>query len=831
MLTPIALAFPLLLASLTTAPSQDLGTLVRERAMAAATAESLDDVWAGLDELSRAAGDDRAALDQAIDRQLATTDLPARGVLLLTAARLRGDDADVTALAKRLEGLLNDPSAEVVQGAASLLGNTAFRALKETELDSAVLALTQVATDGDRAPETRVEAAVAMHTLGRSGPQRDARAHLVEFLASSDPALRALGALALARVGDVETGRKELESLAATPTTNGQLAQSFLKQEEIRRLSDRRIKQMQKYAKDKTEETELKGTRESRLLEQTMRLIETTSLEGEKVTREELIDAALDGMLRSLDEHSSYLTPKAYKDNFAEDLLEPVYGGIGAYVGEDPDDGLFTIRQPIYSGPAYKKGLHSDDKVVRIDDWPTFTSAGSRPLDEIIKRLKGKPGTPVKLYIWRRGMDTGLIDRPTEEMAVEITREEVTIPPMKFDMLPGGIGLLQLDTFSQVARDELEKAIEILKPKGLKAVILDLRQNTGGLLPQARDVANLFLPKRKLVVSTESRAGEPRKLYTSNDPAVADDVPVVVLVSRYSASASEIVAGALQDYGRAVVVGQRTYGKASVQELLPIPGERDDTYEDENKNGRHDPWEPITKDSNDNGTFDFAPRARLTVARYRLPSGRSIHKEKGEDGRILSEGGVDPEVKADPRRLEPSVIVEMRRVLDSKKIRDWLDKAWTKDQDELVRLAEADFDDPSRYPGFDALYSSLQTSLSPQEVRMLLRREVRGRSQDARGMAYPDGDYEDDPMLQAAIDAVLKGLNKTRADVPEYAATFDEAAKPDERTALAAHLTDTQRSDLRYALSLIGQAKTGGNELSPDRLAEIQRALEAVLDK
>jgi hypothetical protein len=98
-------------------------------------------------------------------------------------------------------------------------------------------------------------------------------------------------------------------------------------------------------------------------------------------------------------------------------------------------------------------------------------------------------------------------------------------------------------------------------------------------------------------------------------------------------------------------------------------------------------------------------------------------------------------------------------------------------------------------------------------------------------MAYPDGDYEDDPMLQAALDAALKGLKMTRNDVPEYAATFDEAAKPEDRPTLAAHLTDTQRSDLRHALSLIGQAKTGANELSPDRLAEIQRALEAVLDK
>lgn len=829
MLISIALALPLVFAP--ASASSDLDALVREHAAAAANAESIDDVWGAIDALTAAAGDDRHALDLAIDRRLAAADpLPAQGSLLLVAARLHGEEPDVGALAKRLEALLDDPSPEVVRSAAGLLADTAFRALKENELEAACDLLTKVAKDGDRAPEVRIESAVALHTLGRAAAQRDARTELVAFLSSSDPRLRGLGAIALARVGDIETGRAELERLATTPGTEGRLAQSFLKQEELRRFYDRRQKNLLDYAKEKAEGAELKGSHESRLLEQTMRLIETTSLEGDKQTREKLVDAAMDGMLRSLDEHSSFLTSKSFQDNFAEDLLDPEYGGIGAYVGEDPEDGLFTIRQPIYSGPAYKKGLHSEDKVVRIDDWPTYTAQGSKPLDEIIKRLKGKPGTTVKLYIWRRGMDSGLIDRPTEDMAVEITREKVTIPPMKTDLLPGDVGLVQLDTFSQVAAEEVGKAIEDMKARGMKAFILDLRQNTGGLLTQARDVSNLFLPKRKLVVSTESRAGEPRKLFTANDPLIPEDMPVVVLISRFSASASEIVAGALQDHQRAVIVGQRSYGKGSVQELLPIPGERDDVFEDENGNGRHDSWEPITKDWNGNGEFDFAPRARLTVARYRLPSGRSIHRERGEDGRILSEGGVEPQVKADPQRLEPAVITEMRRVLGTKKIRDWLDKAWAKDSAELTRLAVCDFDDPSRYPGFDALYASLETTLTPQDVRELVRREVRGRAQDVRSAAFPDGDFQDDPMLQAAIETALAKLKLSPKDVPEYAATFKERAKPEDRPLLAANLTDTQRTDLRHALTLLGEAQSGSN-LSADRLAEIERALKAVLDK
>ncbi len=829
MLISIALALPLVFASSSVAA--DLDELVREHAAAAAHAETMDDVWQSLDALAAAAGDEHQALDQAIDRVLSgDAQLSARGQLLLIAARLQGADPDVGALEKRLVTMLDDPQAEIEISAAGLLGDTVFRTLKDSDLTNATEALTRSAKDGDREPEVRIESAVALHTLGRATAQREARTELVGFLSSADPRLRGLGALALARVGDVETGRAELQRLASTPSVEGRLAESYLKQEDLRRFHDRQSKNLLNYAKEKAENAELSGSHAARLLEQTMRLIETTSLEGDKQTREKLVDAALDGMLRSLDEHSSFLTSKSFQANFAEDLLDPEYGGIGAYVGEDPEDGLFTIRQPIYSGPAYKKGLHSEDKIVRIDDWPTYTAQGSKPLDEIIKRLKGKPGTTVKLYIWRRGMDSGLIDRPTEDMAVEITREKVTIPPMKADLLPGDVGLVQLDTFSQVAADEVGKAIEAMKARGMKAFILDLRQNTGGLLTQARDVANLFLPKRKLVVSTESRAGEPRKLYTTDDPLIPDGMPVVVLISRFSASASEIVAGALQDHQRAVIVGQRSYGKGSVQELLPIPGERDDVFEDENGNNRHDSWEPITQDWNKNGQFDFAPRARLTVARYRLPSGRSIHRERAEDGTILSEGGVEPEVKADPRRLEPATLTEMRRILETRKIRAWLDEHWQKDQAELTRLAVADYDDPMRYPDFDALYRSLETTLSTQDVRSLVRREVRGRTQDVRSAAFPDGDFEEDPMLQAALEAALAKLKLTPQDIPEYAATFKPREKPADRPLLAANLTDVQRTDLRHALTLLGEAQSGSN-LSADRLAEIERALKAVLDK
>jgi carboxyl-terminal processing protease len=171
---------------------------------------------------------------------------------------------------------------------------------------------------------------------------------------------------------------------------------------------------------------------------------------------------------------------------------------------------------------------------VRIDDWPTLTPSGSKPTDDIIKRLKGKPGTKVKLYVWRHGMDPALIDRPTEEMAIEIEREEIVIPPVKAQMLPGNVGLVQLTTFSRVASEELRAKITDMLKHGAQAIVLDLRNNSGGLLTEARDVSNLFLPKAKLVVSTESRSQDVERLYTKAESLVPADMPVAVLINGFS---------------------------------------------------------------------------------------------------------------------------------------------------------------------------------------------------------------------------------------------------------------------------------------------------------
>jgi carboxyl-terminal processing protease len=769
----------------------------------------------------------RAELERWITRSAELSE-PAR--ILVLAARIRLGEADLVRLSGELVALVGSKEDPVGQAAALLLSDRSFRVLRDNEIESAVKALGAGAKDAQRSPAYRVACAVALHVQGRAEGQRAARALMMDLLSSSDPRLRAQGALALAEVGDLETPRKELEALALMPTSEGRLAAAYLKQEDIRRVYDRRTKNDLEYASKQQADADPQANKDLAILEKLIALVRQKSLEGEKVKREDLIDAACDGLLRSLDEHSSFMTPEVYK-KFEQDLLSPEYGGIGAYVGTDPEDHIFTITRPIYSGPAYHAGLHSDDKIVRIDDWPTIKPSGdSHDQDVIIKRLKGKPGTKVKLYIWRRGMDPALIDRPTEEMAISIQREEITIPPVASQLLPGKIGLIELQTFTRVASEELAKQLKQMLDQGMQGVILDLRNDSGGLLTEACNVANLMLPKGKLVVSTENRSEKSEKLYTREDPLLPAEMPVAVLINRFSASASEIVSGALQDHGRAVLVGQRSYGKGSVQNLLPIPGEEDDRYVDENKNGRFDNWEKLTVDRNGNGEFDFAPRARMTIARYLLPSGRSIHRQLAEDGGVISEGGVEPELKVTPRRIEGWRAEEMYRLVRKEhKLREWVEKNHAQDREIFNQLAGCDEDDVARYPGFQELYDSLQTVLSQQDVRMLLRGEIRRRVQDDRGAAFPEGDFEEDLQLQAAITSVLERLNKKPAEIAEYARTFDAANAKDAAPQLVAAATrDDQRTRLKDALTLVSDARTHG-QLDPKTAAQLERALQAAL--
>jgi carboxyl-terminal processing protease len=829
-LLPVALllsaaAAPTLLSSSPAAPRpapQDVEALLSGQLERAARTPA-DQLWAlalGLREAAKLLPE--GSLDRALTARLSASGGAAPAArLVLAAASLAGQTPDLPLLQGTLLELIDGPDGALAESAAQLFARPSFRGLEREARTALSNSLLDRARDAKRDAGLRMACADAAHFLGGGTERRLARAELLAFMESGDAGVRGRAALGLAAIGEVVEGRLEAElaRLEALPGPEAQLAAGYLRSEKSKRLWDRKLRELQGSQSSGTLPPEL--TR----FQAVMRMIEGVHLEGDQRSRDELVDAALEGMLGSMDEHSSYLPAKAYA-GFVQDL-EAEYGGIGAYVGIDPADNLFTITRPIYSGPAYKAGLQTDDKIVRVDDWPTL----GHPAEDVIKRLKGKPGTDVSLYIWRRGMDAELIDRPSEEMRIEIRRAQIEIPAVHAQMLPGGIGLIELTTFSRVAADELAAAIRDLSTRGLTGLILDLRRNSGGLLDEAVEVDDLFLPPDQLVARTEYRDHPAQEYRTQREPLVPMEMPLVVLISRFSASASEIVAGSLQDHGRAVLIGERSYGKGSVQNLFPVDGIADDQFIDENKNRRHDPWERITLDHDKDGEFDYAPRVKLTIARYLLPSGRSIHRELDREGNLLSQGGVEPDRAVALPRIEAWRWEERLRVRDSlRAAKTYVEERFQQHQALFTELAECDQRDTNRWPDFDTFYAGLSTPLPPDDVRLLLRAEVRRRIQDVRGGEFPIGDFQEDTQVQAGVREVLERTGRSPADFADYQTTFQALEEAVSDWSLVA-AQNGGREGLRAAAERLREARALGQSVDPTDIDSLLSALGYLSEK
>jgi carboxyl-terminal processing protease len=296
----------------------------------------------------------------------------------------------------------------------------------------------------------------------------------------------------------------------------------------------------------------------------------------DEVPTKQLIEGAINGMLTSLDPHSAYLTPELYKELQVE--TKGSFGGLGIEITNK--SGMLTVVAPIEDTPAYRSGIKSGDIILKIDG--EFTKDMS--LVEAVKRMRGKPDTKVKLTIKR--------DKPQQLFDTTLTREVIKIQSVKSKVLEKGYGYLRVTQFQERTDDDLEHAIKQLDKDmgGIQGIVLDLRNNPGGLLTQAVKVSDMFLDAG-LVVYTDGRLENQKQKYFAHKPGTYSDFPMVVLVNGGSASASEIVAGALQDHKRALVLGTTTFGKGSVQTILPL---------DENS------------------------ALRLTTARYYTPNGRSI---------------------------------------------------------------------------------------------------------------------------------------------------------------------------------------------------------------
>lgn len=287
-------------------------------------------------------------------------------------------------------------------------------------------------------------------------------------------------------------------------------------------------------------------------------LRQVVDLYGDRIDRSLLIYAATQGMLEGLgDPYSILMTPKEYA-RLQEQVQSREFGGIGIYIELDKDAGdRLTVFEPIEGTPAWEAGLEAGDRIMAIDG----KSTDGITLDEAQAAIRGPVGTQVVLTV-RRAEDQSLRD-------FTITRGRIRVVSVTSRLLPGRIGYLRLRLFGTYTAQELETALARLRRQGARGILLDLRNNGGGYIDAAVGVVGLFTEPGSLVVYTEDRNGQ-RRDYNSSAPGGVD-VPVVALVNRYSASAAEITAGALRDYGLATLVGDTTFGKGSVQQLYPFP--------------------------------------------------------------------------------------------------------------------------------------------------------------------------------------------------------------------------------------------------------------------
>jgi carboxyl-terminal processing protease len=276
---------------------------------------------------------------------------------------------------------------------------------------------------------------------------------------------------------------------------------------------------------------------------------------ADTVEADRLVYGAINGMLQTLDPHSSFMDPRTYAQ--MRERQEGRYYGLGLTISAI--DGDITVVRVFEGSPAYTKGIRRGDVIARIesDDAKGWTS------DQAVRRLKGPKGTFVSIGVRRKGMD--------DLIPMDVMRDEITIPAVTaYFMIDSQTGYVRIDDFAEHTEEELTNALEAMQKQGMKRTVLDLRSNPGGQLDQAIKMVNLFVPRGSMIVYTDGRVPNSDQHYRATENGKFLDGPMIVLVNRSSASASEIVSGALQDYDRALVVGETTFGKALVQSVYRV---------------------------------------------------------------------------------------------------------------------------------------------------------------------------------------------------------------------------------------------------------------------
>ncbi len=774
---PFARILWLALAASTPAFAQDLDVQVRAR-LEQAEAATVADAFARAPELADLAPEQNAdAFRDVVVKQAKEVGPKARLAAALALRDLKADATYGKDLLDLLKPVAGGEGEDLRIAAMVVLGDE--RLFNTRVLPDVQKLVDGIAKDELQPPKVRIEAALALYGVGTNAQRVTAKNVLEQFLQSSDRDLQQRGALALAEI-NIEGGPAWaiLRDIQDQPTDMGRRAKLYLQREEQRREFSQMLARVVEKARSETKPGD--GGAYA-LLDELKQRIRALHVRGSEVSDDELMEYAAKGMLSGLDPHSTFFTSEEFQKFFFD--LNREYGGIGAFVNFD-QDGDFSIVRPIYSGPAYKAGMKSGDKILEIDGWET----AGHTTDEIITRLKGRPETSVSLKVFRPGFQ-----KPEE---LTVVRRQISVPAINWAMVPGDIGYVELINFSQNISEELRKALTDLEQRGAKGIVLDVRNNTGGFLQEARTIVEQFVAGKKLVVYTEGPAEPRRNYYTSDRNRKVCELPVAVLTNNFSASASEITAGALQDLKRATVIGERSFGKGSVQNILDLDSDPAEEFEDLSKDRVWQEGEPY-EDRNKNGKYDPGAHIKLTIAKYYLPSGRCPHREFDKDGRIVDPGwGVTPDKVLDLLENKPEDAWKNSAVLALLKkgaFREYVKKQLAENEALFRELAEGDGGETKRYPGFAAFYAGLDTKLSEDDVRRWLRYEVRDQVSDLRGAVYPGqralGDPQEDAQLQEAVRTILTALGQDIRAIPAYQNVlkikFDEAKK-DEKGGAAA---------------------------------------------
>jgi carboxyl-terminal processing protease len=403
------------------------------------------------------------------------------------------------------------------------------------------------------------------------------------------------------------------------------------------------------------------------------RFVQEHYVDEDKVDPNNLIEGAMRGMFEALDDpHSAYLSPEEMRD--LDDTTMGRFGGVGLIISKI-DRGVEVVA-PIEGTPAYRAGVNAGDLIVAVDG----ESVVDLNIDEVLSVLRGEPGSSVTMTIIRG---------KSLRFDVRVVRDLIEVPTVRQDMIPGGIGYLRIIQFTPLTVDRVDEALRQFADSGYSSLIIDLRSNPGGLLSGVIDIADFFLSKGP-IVSTRSRVASENHVFyaSSRNTMVPADLPIVVLIDRGSASASEILAGALQDTGRATIMGEKSYGKGSVQQIKRV------------------------------GDAGF----RLTMSRYYTPLGKNIDHI-----------GISPDVPIQEPELSEEEEQALSRIIEEELIKDFLSR-YPNPTDENIN-------------SFERELANKDIRLDDRYIRRLVRNELNRTNNNP-----PVYDLEFDLVLQEAVN-------------------------------------------------------------------------------